>query len=154
MLNLIDGRASALRVGRDGRRGRRYEESVSWVQGPSAVFSERGWHVSARMSPSSRGGRTSMPSGTGGLEVTLNDGAVVHAANVAATSDMEACGPQDLVILGVKAHQIAPIADALPSLFGADTIVLTTQNGFRGGISSATAALSTAPSSTPSIRAG
>ena len=64
-----------------------------------------------------------------GLEVTLNDGDVVHAANIAVTSDMGACGPQDLVILGVKAHQIAPIADTLPSLFGPDTIVLTTQNG-------------------------
>ena len=64
-----------------------------------------------------------------GLEVTLNDGAVIHAPNIAATSDMKTCGTQDLVILGVKAHQIAPIADTLPALFGPDTIVLTTQNG-------------------------
>ena len=42
---------------------------------------------------------------------------------------MTTCGPQDLVILGVKAHQIAPIAGALPALFGPGTIVLTTQNG-------------------------
>ena len=64
-----------------------------------------------------------------GLEVTMNDGAVVHAAEIAATSDMRECGPQDLVILGVKAHQIAPIAGALPALLGPETIVLTTQNG-------------------------
>ena len=64
-----------------------------------------------------------------GLEVTMHDGSVIHAADVAATSDMRVCGPQDLVILGVKAHQIVPLADELPSLFGPETIVLTTQNG-------------------------
>ena len=66
---------------------------------------------------------------TRGLEVTMHDGAAVHAANIAATSDMRECGTQDLVILGVKAHQIAPIAGELPALFGSGTIVLTTQNG-------------------------
>ena len=64
-----------------------------------------------------------------GLEVTMQDGSVIRAADVAATSDMGECGPQDLVVLGVKAHQIAPVADGLPSLFGPETIVLTTQNG-------------------------
>ena len=64
-----------------------------------------------------------------GLEVTMHDGAVVHAEDVAATSDMRECGPQDLVILGVKAHQIASVAGELPTLFGPETIVLTTQNG-------------------------
>ena len=64
-----------------------------------------------------------------GLEVTMNDGAVVHAAEIAATSDMQECAPQDLVILGVKAHQISPIAGELPSLLGPEAMVLTTQNG-------------------------
>ena len=64
-----------------------------------------------------------------GLEVTMNDGAVVRAAEIAAVSDMRECGPQDLVVLGVKAHQIAPIAYTLPALFGPRTSVLTTQNG-------------------------
>ena len=64
-----------------------------------------------------------------GLKVTMNDGAVVHAADVTATGDMRECGHQDLVILGVKAHQIPPIAGELPALFGPRTVVLTTQNG-------------------------
>ena len=64
-----------------------------------------------------------------GLEVTMNDGAIVHAPDIAATSDMKECGPQDLVILGVKAHQIAPIVGELSSLLGPETVVLTTQNG-------------------------
>ena len=64
-----------------------------------------------------------------GLEVAMNDGAVVRAADVAATDDMKECGPQDLVVLAVKAHQIAPIAGELPALFGRETVVLTAQNG-------------------------
>ena len=64
-----------------------------------------------------------------GLEVAMNDGAVVRAPDVAATGHLKECGPQDLVILGVKAHQIAPIAGDLPALFGPETVVLTTQNG-------------------------
>ena len=66
---------------------------------------------------------------TRGLEVTMNDDSVVHASDVACTGDMKECGPQDLVILGVKAHQIAPIVGDLPALFGPETLVLTTQNG-------------------------
>ena len=64
-----------------------------------------------------------------GLEVTMRDGSVVRVTDIAATSDMKECGPQDLVVLAVKAHQIAPIAGGLPALFGPDTVVLTTQNG-------------------------
>ncbi len=64
-----------------------------------------------------------------GIEVTMNDDAVVHAADVAATGGLKESGPQDLVILGVKAHQIAPIVGDLPALFGPGTVVLTTQNG-------------------------
>ena len=42
---------------------------------------------------------------------------------------MTTLGPQDLVILGLKAHQIAPVADEIKTLLGPDTVVLTTQNG-------------------------
>ena len=65
----------------------------------------------------------------GGLEVTMQDGAVVRAEGVEATDDLKTCGPQDLVILGLKAHQISPVAGDLPALLGPETIVLTTQNG-------------------------
>ena len=43
----------------------------------------------------------------------MNDGSVVRASDVAVTSEMGECEAQDLVILGVKAHQIAPIAGEL-----------------------------------------
>jgi 2-dehydropantoate 2-reductase len=42
---------------------------------------------------------------------------------------MRACGPQELVILGLKAHQIEPVVNDIRTLFGPDTMVLTIQNG-------------------------
>jgi len=64
-----------------------------------------------------------------GLTVTYEDGSCEVARDVPATSDMRSCGPQDLVILGLKAHQIAPAVEDIRSLFGPHTMVLTTQNG-------------------------
>lgn len=64
-----------------------------------------------------------------GLRVSYSDGSSEVARRVRATSDMSACGPQDLVILGLKAHQIRPVVGEIRALFGPDTMVLTTQNG-------------------------
>ena len=38
-------------------------------------------------------------------------------------------GVQDLVILGVKAHQLSPIAHLLPNIIGPETVVIPMQNG-------------------------
>ena len=64
-----------------------------------------------------------------GLRINYQDGSSEVAGGVPATSDMRSCGPQDLVVLGLKAHQIAPVVDDIRTLFGPDTMVLTTQNG-------------------------
>jgi 2-dehydropantoate 2-reductase len=64
-----------------------------------------------------------------GLRVSYGDGSSEVAGDVKATSDMRACGAQDLVILALKAHQIRPVVDEIRTLFGPDTMVLTTQNG-------------------------
>ena len=64
-----------------------------------------------------------------GLRLEMSDGSVHVAEGVAATADIRACGPQDLVILGVKAHQLPPLVDDLRTLFHDDTLVLPTQNG-------------------------
>lgn len=48
---------------------------------------------------------------------------------VNATSDYIAAGPQDMVILAMKAHQVASVAAEVPKLFGADTVVVPMQNG-------------------------
>ena len=55
--------------------------------------------------------------------------------DLAATSEMSAifamaaAGPQDMVILAVKAHQLEAVANDVPKLFGRDTVVVTMQNG-------------------------
>ena len=64
-----------------------------------------------------------------GLRLVMSDGTEHVAEGVAATADIRACGVQDLVILGVKAHQLPPIVDDLRTLFHDDTLVLPTQNG-------------------------
>ena len=64
-----------------------------------------------------------------GLRLVMSDGTEHVAEGVAATAEIHACGAQDLVILGVKAHQLPPIVDDLRTLFHDDTLVLPTQNG-------------------------
>jgi 2-dehydropantoate 2-reductase len=59
----------------------------------------------------------------------MSDGSEQLAANVAASDDYAATGPQDIVILAVKAHQVEAVAGEVPKLFGADTVVVTMQNG-------------------------
>jgi 2-dehydropantoate 2-reductase len=64
-----------------------------------------------------------------GARLVLPDGSEQAVANVAATSDYAAAGPQDLVILAVKAHQLEAVARDVPKLLGRDTIVVPMQNG-------------------------
>jgi 2-dehydropantoate 2-reductase len=64
-----------------------------------------------------------------GLKLVMSDGSEQLAANVAASDDYAATGPQDIVILAVKAHQVEAVANDVPKLFGADTVVVTMQNG-------------------------
>ncbi len=64
-----------------------------------------------------------------GMRLILQDGTEQVAAGVHATDDYAAAGPQDLVILAMKAHQLEAVADQLPALLGPDTPVITMQNG-------------------------
>ncbi|HZW29231.1 MAG TPA: 2-dehydropantoate 2-reductase [Isosphaeraceae bacterium] len=64
-----------------------------------------------------------------GLRLILDDGTESLAQPVMATESLAEAGPQDLVILSVKAHQVPAMAQDLPVLFGPDTIVVTMQNG-------------------------
>jgi 2-dehydropantoate 2-reductase len=64
-----------------------------------------------------------------GLKLIMNDGSEQVATNVKATNDYAAAGTQDMVILAVKAHQVAAVANDVPKLFGPDTVVVTMQNG-------------------------
>ena len=61
---------------------------------------------------------------------TNGDHATEHVAkNVKATNDYDEAGPQDVVILALKAHQVDAVANDVPKLFGPDTVVVTMQNG-------------------------
>lgn len=64
-----------------------------------------------------------------GLKLIMHDGAEHVAKDVKATRYMAEAGPQDVVILAVKAHQVEPIAEELRTLFGPETAMVTMQNG-------------------------
>ena len=64
-----------------------------------------------------------------GLKLIMADGTELVATNTEATDDINAAGTHDVVILALKAHQIAAVAADLPTLYGPDTSVVTVQNG-------------------------
>ena len=64
-----------------------------------------------------------------GMKLVMSDGTEHVARGVKATNDYAAAGPQDVVILAMKAHQVEAVADDVPKLFGPDTVVVTMQNG-------------------------
>lgn len=64
-----------------------------------------------------------------GMRVTTEDGREIVAKNVRAFSRMSEAGPQDTVMLTVKAHQVAAVAGDLHHLCDATTAIVTMQNG-------------------------
>ena len=66
---------------------------------------------------------------TRGLKLVMSDGKEEVLPRVNATSDYAGAGPQDVVILAMKAHQVAAVAGEVPKLFGPDTVVVPMQNG-------------------------
>lgn len=64
-----------------------------------------------------------------GLRLIEEDGNELLAQPIKATSVIAEAGVQDVVILTLKAHQVAPIAAELPALMHAETRIITMQNG-------------------------
>jgi 2-dehydropantoate 2-reductase len=64
-----------------------------------------------------------------GMKLVTADGAEHVARNGLATDNYAQAGAQDMVILAMKAHQVASVAAEVPKLFGPDTVVVTMQNG-------------------------
>jgi 2-dehydropantoate 2-reductase len=64
-----------------------------------------------------------------GLKLIMADGTEEVATNARATSDFREAGPQDAVILALKAHSVPAIAPSLHYLYGPETMVVTAQNG-------------------------
>ena len=66
---------------------------------------------------------------TNGFKLIGADGVEQVARNVKATDRYDQAGPQDIVILAMKAHQVEAVANDVPKLFGPETVVVTMQNG-------------------------
>jgi 2-dehydropantoate 2-reductase len=66
---------------------------------------------------------------TRGLRLVMGDGSEQAVRHVNATADYSAAGPHDVVILAMKAHQVAAVARDVPKLFGPETVVVPMQNG-------------------------
>jgi 2-dehydropantoate 2-reductase len=64
-----------------------------------------------------------------GMKLVMDDGAEYVARNVTATNDYQEAGPQDIVILAMKANQVEAVANDIGKLFGPETVVVTMQNG-------------------------
>ncbi len=59
----------------------------------------------------------------------IQEGEELVATDIVATDRLAELPPQDVVILGLKAHQIESVVAELPGLFGPDTVLITLQNG-------------------------
>ncbi len=64
-----------------------------------------------------------------GIRLVNADGSEQVVPQVKATDDYSAAGPQDMIILAMKAHQVEAVASDVPKLFGSDTVVVPMQNG-------------------------
>jgi len=61
--------------------------------------------------------------------LTIEQDGKRRTLNLTCTDNPASAGPQDYVILTVKAHSVAPAIDQIATLFGPDTAVVTAQNG-------------------------
>jgi 2-dehydropantoate 2-reductase len=66
---------------------------------------------------------------TNGIRLISDEGGEQIARRVKATDRYDQAGPQDMVILAMKAHQVEAVAAEVPKLFGPKTVVVTMQNG-------------------------
>lgn len=64
-----------------------------------------------------------------GFRLIEEDGSERHAAGVRAVQRMAEAGPQDAVLLTLKAHQVRDVLPELRALFGPQTMVVTMING-------------------------
>ena len=103
------------------------------------------WAVTAPPTAQARAPRGDSLAGIGALQrphigaataaTFAREGAKVIVADInlagaqAQVDSIRAAGPQDLVILAVKANQVEPVIDDLPALFHDETVLIPMQNG-------------------------
>jgi 2-dehydropantoate 2-reductase len=66
---------------------------------------------------------------SGGMKLVLEDGTEQVAKDVRVFERTTEAGPQDVILLTVKAHQVAAVAAQLEALCHQDTTIVTMQNG-------------------------
>ena len=64
-----------------------------------------------------------------GLKLIWEDGTEHFAKDAKATDSLAEVGPQDLVILALKAHYLELVAPQVKELLGPETMIVTVQNG-------------------------
>ena len=64
-----------------------------------------------------------------GITLVTADGEEHSTRDVRATDDYQQAGPQDVVILAMKAHQVEAVLDQLPHLLAPHTLIVPMQNG-------------------------
>ena len=64
-----------------------------------------------------------------GLKLIWHDGSEHLVRDLTASDRVEEAGPQDLVVLAVKAHYLDEVAAKVPALCGPETAIVTVQNG-------------------------
>ena len=64
-----------------------------------------------------------------GLKLIWEDGTEFVAEVAKATDKVEDLGPQDMIILSIKAHYLEQVARGIPAITGPDTMIVTIQNG-------------------------
>ena len=109
---------------------RRDEDSRSSAPARSAAISAGGCRRRARTSRSSRAARISPRFGRNGMRVIGEDGTETSSQGARAVRAMREAGPQDVVLLTVKAHQVARRRRRSRSICcHDDTTIVTMQNG-------------------------
>lgn len=66
---------------------------------------------------------------TRGVRLQNADGTEESCPQITATDDYLAAGPQDIIVLAMKAHQVEAVVGEVPKMFAAGTIVVPMQNG-------------------------
>ena len=64
-----------------------------------------------------------------GMRLEEPDGSVLVTTDLNVSDDLALLGSQDLIVLALKAQQIAEIADQLPLLYHEETVLLPLQYG-------------------------
>lgn len=64
-----------------------------------------------------------------GMRLQTADGVEHIARNVRAAGSLSDVAPQDVIVLGMKAHQVEPVVDALAGAMHESTVIVPMQNG-------------------------